>query len=107
LKSLDLYGTKIRARAGGISALKDFPALRRFRLLAITNSVQDADLAGFKDLTRVHDLRHTFNSLMQMNGVDPATMGKILGHKDIETTMIYTHQTQEHLRKSIGKIDIE
>jgi hypothetical protein len=29
--------------------------------------------------------------------VDPATMGKILDHKDIETTMICTHQTQEHL----------
>jgi len=68
--------------------------------------IRVAKLAGFEDLTRVHDLRHTFNSLMQMNGVDPATMGKILGHKDIETTMIYTHQTDEHLKKSIGKIDI-
>lgn len=62
--------------------------------------------AGLNDLTRVHDLRHTFNSLMQMNGVDPATMGRTLGHKDIETTMIYTHQTQEHLKRSIGKIDV-
>lgn len=68
--------------------------------------IKVAKAAGFEDLTRVHDLRHTFNSLMQMNGVDPATMGKILGHKDIETTMIYTHQTQEHLKKSIEKIDI-
>jgi integrase len=62
--------------------------------------------AGLKGFTRVHDLRHTFNSLMQMNGVDPATMGRILGHKDIETTMIYTHQTQEHLKRSIEKIGI-
>jgi len=62
--------------------------------------------AGFENFTRVHDLRHTFNSLMQMKGVDPATMGKILGHKDIETTMIYTHQTKEHLKKSIEKIGI-
>ena len=44
--------------------------------------------------------------LLRLNGVDPATVGKILGHKDIETTMIYTHQTDEHLKKSIGKIDI-
>jgi site-specific recombinase XerD len=42
-----------------------------------------------------------------MNGVDPATMGKLLGHKDIETTMMTTHQTQRHLKKSIGKIDIK
>ena len=39
-----------------------------------------------------------------MNGVDPATMGRILGHKDIETTMIYTHQTQDHLKRSIEKV---
>lgn len=61
---------------------------------------------GFENFTRVHDLRHTLNSLMQMNGVDAATMGKILGHRDIETTMIYTHQTEEHLKKSIEKVKI-
>jgi|GEM_PF-6294172 len=33
--------------------------------------------------------------------------GEDSGHKDIETTMIYTHQTDEHLKKSIGKIDTE
>lgn len=68
--------------------------------------IKVAEAAGFEDFTRVHNLRHTFNSIMQMNGVDIATMGKILGHKDIETTMIYTHQTHEHLKKSIEKIGI-
>lgn len=68
--------------------------------------IRVAKEAGFDDFTRVHDLRHTFNSIMQMNGVDPATMGRILGHKDIETTMIYTHQTHEHLKKSIERIGI-
>jgi integrase/recombinase XerD len=65
-----------------------------------------AGKAGLKGFTRVHDLRHTFNSLMQMEGVDIATMGKILGHRDIETTMIYTHQTDDHLKKSINKVNI-
>ncbi|MFH1700694.1 MAG: tyrosine-type recombinase/integrase, partial [Candidatus Zixiibacteriota bacterium] len=36
--------------------------------------IKIAKEAGLNDLTKVHDLRHTFNSLMQMNGVDPATM---------------------------------
>ena len=63
--------------------------------------------AGIKDFSRIHDLRHTFNSLMQMNGVDPGTMAKILGHRDLETTMIYTHQTQDHLKKSINRLNLK
>lgn len=69
--------------------------------------IKIARAAAIDNLTRVHDLRHTFNSLMQMNGVDPATMGRILGHKDLETTMIYTHQTAEHLKKSINTLNID
>jgi site-specific recombinase XerD len=41
---------------------------------------------------------------MQMKGVDAATMATILGHKDLSTTMIYTHQTVKHLKKSINKV---
>ncbi len=63
-----------------------------------------AKLTGIQGLTRVHDLRHTFSSLMQMNGVDRGTVATILGHRDLSTTLIYTHQSAEHLKKSIGKI---
>lgn len=65
-----------------------------------------AKVAGLRGVTRVHDFRHTFNSHMQMQGVDAATMARILGHKDLSTTMIYTHQTEEHLKKSINKVGI-
>jgi len=61
---------------------------------------------GLNGFTRVHDLRHTFSSLMQMNGVDPGTVAAILGHRDIDTTRIYTHQTPEHLKKSVNKIRV-
>jgi integrase len=69
--------------------------------------IRVAEEAGLVGLTRVHDLRHTFASLMQMNGVDPGTVATILGHKDLGTTKIYTHQTQEHLKKSIEKVGVE
>ncbi|PJA26590.1 MAG: hypothetical protein CO189_10055 [candidate division Zixibacteria bacterium CG_4_9_14_3_um_filter_46_8] len=94
----------IQPRIGHIFMMPSGGKLRgeglRTALVKITKA------AGIMDFTRVHDLRHTFNSLMQMNGVDPATMGKILGHKDIETTMIYTHQTDDHLKASINKLNI-
>jgi len=68
--------------------------------------IEVAQAPGLNGLTLVHDLRHTFSSLMQMNGVDPGTMAAILGHRSYDVTMIYTHRTQEHLRKSINKIGI-
>jgi len=68
--------------------------------------IKTAKIAGLKNFTRVHDLRHTFSSQMQMNGVAAATVSAILGHRDLSTTQIYTHQTRDHLRKSINQINI-
>lgn len=62
--------------------------------------------AGISGLTRVHDLRHTFASHLQMNGVDAPTVSRLLGHKSLGMTMVYTHQTAEHLKKSIEKVGI-
>jgi len=62
--------------------------------------------AGLEGFTRVHDLRHTFASHMQMNGVDQGTVAAILGHQDLSTTLIYTHQTTEHLKKSVEKVGL-
>ena len=96
---------KIKNREGWVFKDKEDRQLSNDRLRRALIKIVHA--AGFEDFTKVHNLRHTFNSLMQMNGVDPATMGKILGHKDIETTMIYTHQTSEHLKLCANKITIE
>lgn len=40
---------------------------------------------------RFHELRHTFASHYLINGGDIFRLQKLLGHKDIETTMIYAH----------------
>jgi site-specific recombinase XerD len=69
--------------------------------------IQVAREAGLNGLTRVHDLRHTFNSLLQMRGVDAGTMARILGHQDLQTTMIYTHQTADHLKQAINRLKLK
>lgn len=38
-----------------------------------------------------HKLRHTAATLMYQNGVDIRTLQNVLGHKNLDTTMIYTH----------------
>lgn len=47
--------------------------------------------AGIESLTRLHTLRHTFASHLVMQGVDLPTVMKLMGHADIQTTMIYAH----------------
>jgi integrase len=39
----------------------------------------------------VHSLRHTFASYLAINGVTLRTIKDLLGHKNIQTTMIYAH----------------
>ena len=38
-----------------------------------------------------HKLRHTAATLMYQNGVDIRTVQEVLGHENVNTTMIYTH----------------
>ena len=48
------------------------------------------DKAGLPGL-RIHDCRHTWASQGVMNGVGLTTVGRILGHRNRETTAIYAH----------------
>ena len=71
------------------------------------NLVETAKKAGIKDLTEVHALRHTFASQLLMKGVDLPSVQKLMGHSSIETTMIYTHQTTDHLKQAVSKLKFE
>ena len=47
-----------------------------------------------------HKLRHTAATLMYQNGVDIRTLQTVLGHKSVDTTMIYTHIHDESVRSA-------
>jgi site-specific recombinase XerD len=51
--------------------------------------------AGIVKHASVHTLRHSFATHLLMNGVNIREIQELLGHKHLETTMIYTHVLRE------------
>ncbi len=68
--------------------------------------VHIARKANIPNLTELHALRHTFASQLNKQGVDLPSIQKLMGHNSIETTMIYTHQTTQHLREAVSRLKL-
>ncbi len=57
-----------------------------------------------KDKVSPHKLRHTFATLLHLNGVDILEIQALLGHSTITSTQIYTHVNTSRLKSAVDKI---
>lgn len=58
--------------------------------------------AGLDDV-HVHSLRHTAGYQLRKLGASERDIQDVLGHRNIQTTQIYTHMFQEDLRRKLPK----
>ncbi len=53
----------------------------------------------------LHSLRHSYATHLMDSGTDLRLIKELLGHKDIKTTLIYTHVSDQSLQKIVSPLD--
>ncbi len=61
--------------------------------------------AGIEDV-RLHDLRHTFASQAAINGVPLPVVARLLGHRNVRTTMRYAHVGDREIEAAAERVGL-
>ncbi|MCM3901632.1 MAG: tyrosine-type recombinase/integrase [Pyrinomonadaceae bacterium] len=71
----------------------------RFSEISFAPALRKAGIQG----ASWHSVRHTAASRRIMAGVDLVTVKEFLGHRDIETTMQYSHLSPAHIKEGANR----
>jgi integron integrase len=81
---------------------------RRWHMAKSTLSKSLRQAVGQCNITKrvtAHTLRHSFATHLLQSGTDIRTIQQLMGHRDLKTTMIYTHIAADHCKNTKSPLD--
>ncbi|WP_416150605.1 tyrosine recombinase XerS [Salipaludibacillus sp. HK11] len=78
---------------------------RRLTSRSIEKLVEKYATAFGKPALSVHKLRHSFATRYQLENNDIPKLRRQLGHSSVQTTMIYTHLTNNEMQEAVNNMD--
>jgi site-specific recombinase XerC len=78
---------------------------QRLTIRAFQKRFEDFAEAYGKNTLTVHKLRHSFATEHWRKNKNLPLLMEVLNHQDMNTTMIYTHLTNEERRNSVNNTD--
>ncbi len=85
-----------------------FPHLRHLHYNTLPKAFQEwVVAAGIDKPVTFHAMRHTYATLLMMNGTGIKTLSELLGHTNIKTTMVYAHVVASDKRLASNLISFD
>ncbi len=108
-KALSVLAGRLECAGGGYL----FPARVRDGRLDWSEPMQDVHKAHERALRaskmsppfRLYDLRHTYGTRAAEAETDPLTLARLMGHRDLKTTVRYVHLSKRHLAEAQKRIE--